>query len=65
MGERYWLDETNPDELERRAQDFEATVHFGLAAQFRDRARELRAAMTPTDPQVRAVSEADEHRRME
>lgn len=39
--ERYWLDETDPAELRRRANDWEATSHHGLAQQFRERADEL------------------------
>jgi hypothetical protein len=43
MRERFWLDETNPEELERRANDFEKTSHFGLAEEFRERAKYLRS----------------------
>jgi len=41
MGERYWLDETDPAQLRRRADDFEAEHHLGLASQLRERAEEL------------------------
>ena len=50
MRERYWLDETDPAELERRATDWEATAHYALAAQFRQRAFGLRAVRTPATP---------------
>lgn len=43
--ETYWLDEKDPAELERRAQQFEASAHFGLAEQLRDRAALVRAAL--------------------
>jgi hypothetical protein len=42
--ERFWLEETDPWELRRRARDFEATSHFGLAEQFCQRADELESA---------------------
>lgn len=42
--ERYWLDETDPAELRRRARDWDATAHFGLAEQFRERANQLERA---------------------
>lgn len=42
QSEKFWLDETDPAELERRARDMEAVLQLGLAAQLRERARELR-----------------------
>lgn len=49
--ERFWLEETDPAELERRARDWEATSHFGLAEEFRERAAFLRAAQTKGEPE--------------
>lgn len=40
--EIYWLDETDPSELERRAEDMERSAHYGIAEEFRIRSYELK-----------------------
>ncbi len=58
--EKFWLDETDPAELRRRASDWEATSHFGLAEEFRARADMLeRRATTARDEAVSGEREAE------
>jgi hypothetical protein len=40
--ERFWADETDPDELERRARDLDRDGMMAAAKQLRDQARALR-----------------------
>jgi hypothetical protein len=46
MAERYWLDETDPRELYRRAEDLSSSGHFGLACQLKARAHEIAELQT-------------------
>lgn len=49
VAERYWLDETDPAELRRRADDLLADGHWGLSAQLQERADKLERAETVDD----------------
>lgn len=40
--ERFWLDETDPNELERRARDLDRDGMMAAAKELRDQARALR-----------------------
>lgn len=44
MAERYWLDETDPRELERRADDLASSGLWAMADMLKERARALRQA---------------------
>ena len=41
MAEKFWLDEADPKELLRRANDLDRDGMFGVANQFRERASAL------------------------
>ena len=47
MAERYWLDETDPGELRRRAQDLRSDGLFAMAEEFRWRANYLEREYGP------------------